>query len=62
MSYTQLANMTGRPAMTVPLHWTANGLPIGVQLLGRLGAEAQLIRLASQLEQAKPWAGRRPEL
>ena len=62
MSYTQLANMTGRPAITVPLHWTANGLPIGVQLLGRLGAEAQLIRLASQLELAKPWSGRRPEL
>jgi Asp-tRNA(Asn)/Glu-tRNA(Gln) amidotransferase A subunit family amidase len=45
--YTQLANLTGRPAMTVPLHWTADGLPIGVQFVGRLGAEGQLIRLAS---------------
>jgi Asp-tRNA(Asn)/Glu-tRNA(Gln) amidotransferase A subunit family amidase len=60
--YTQLANLTGRPAMTVPLHWTGGGLPIGVQFVGRLGAEGQLIRLASQLEHAQPWAHRRPDL
>jgi amidase len=52
--YTQLANITGRPAMSVPLHWTADGLPIGVQFVGRLAGEGQLIRLASQLEKAQP--------
>jgi amidase len=56
--YTQLANLTGRPAMSVPLHWTADGLPIGAQLVGRLGADGQLLRLAAQLEQAQPWFDR----
>ncbi|WP_063002383.1 amidase [Nocardia mikamii] len=60
--YTQLANITGRPAISVPLHWTPDGLPIGVQFVGRLGAEGQLIRLAAQLEQAQPWAQRRPDI
>ena len=58
--YTQLANLTGRPAMSVPLHWTADGLPIGAQLVGRLGAEGRCCALAAQLEQAQPWADRRP--
>ncbi|MFC8045772.1 amidase [Nocardia sp. NPDC057353] len=58
--YTQLANLTGRPAITVPLHWTAAGLPLGVQFVGRPGADGDLLRLAAQLEQASPWAHRHP--
>ena len=60
--YTQLANLTGRPAMSVPLHWTPDGLPIGSQLVGRLGSEGQLLRLAAQLEEASSWADRRAPL
>ncbi|OBH02711.1 amidase [Mycobacterium sp. E1747] len=58
--YTQLANITGRPAISVPLHWTAAGLPLGVQLVGRLGADGGLLQLAAQLEEASPWAHRYP--
>ncbi|GAC67028.1 amidase [Gordonia soli] len=53
--YTQLANLTGRPAISVPLHWTEAGLPLGVQFVGRLGADGQLLALAAQLEEAAPW-------
>ena len=58
--YTAVANMTGRPAITIPLHWTASGLPLGVQLLGPLGADGHLLRAAAQLERAQPWIQRFP--
>ncbi|MGV0837955.1 amidase [Mycolicibacterium thermoresistibile] len=56
--YTQLANLTGRPAISLPLHWTADGLPLGVQFVAPLAGESLLVRLAAQLEQAMPWTDR----
>ena len=60
--YTQLANLTGRPAMSVPLYWTSQNLPLGVQFVAPLDGEGLLLRLAAQLEQAQPWFERRPAL
>lgn len=60
--FTTQFNATGLPAMSVPLHWNDGGLPIGVQFATRFGDEATLLRLAAQLEQARPWHNRRPPI
>ena len=62
VGYTQLANATGHPAMSVPLYWNEAGLPIGVQFMGRMNDEGGLFRLAGQLEAARPWFDRRPRI
>lgn len=61
-AFTGLYNMTGQPAMSVPLHWSNEGIPVGVQFAGRFGDEATLYRLAAQLEQAAPWFDQIPSL
>jgi len=62
MPNTQAFNNTGQPAMTMPLAWSRSGLPIGLQFVARMGAEATLFRLAGQLEQARPWFDKVPRL
>jgi amidase len=56
-----IMNITGQPAMSVPLHWTADDLPIGVHFASRWGGEPLLFSLAAQLEKVAPWAHRRPK-
>ena len=58
--FTPQFNVTGGPAASLPLHWTPDGLPVGIQLGADFGNEALLFRLAAQLEAARPWASRRP--
>ncbi|MBQ5947515.1 amidase [Massilia sp. ST3] len=60
--FTQLSNLTGTPSMSVPLHWTADGLPLGVQFVAPFGREDSLLQLAAQLEQAQPWFERLPAM
>jgi amidase len=60
VGYTPLHNVAGAPAMSVPLHWTADGLPVGSHFAAKTGDERTLFELAYELEAARPWAGRKP--
>jgi amidase len=60
--FTSPYNMTGQPAVSLPLHWTSDGLPVGIQLVGQPMREATVLRVSAQLERARPWADRHPEV
>jgi amidase len=62
VAFTAFANITGQPAISLPVHWTDDGIPVGAQLVGRPWDEATIVRLASAVEQALPWADRAPAL
>ena len=62
VGFTGQFNQSGQPAISLPLYWNADGLPIGVQLVAAFGHEDLLIRVASQLEQARPWKDRHPRV
>ena len=61
-AFTSLFNISGHPAMSVPLHWTVDNMPVGSQFVAPFGGEGRLLRLAAQLEQSLPWAHRVPDL
>jgi amidase len=58
--FTQLANLAGQPAASLPLHWTIDGLPCGVMISAPIGDDATVLRLAAQIEASKPWFDRKP--
>ena len=60
--YPPLANITGQPAMTVPLYWTPENLPVGVMFTAPLGDEGTLFQLGAQLEKTQPWFNKVPEI
>jgi amidase len=59
-TFTMPFNVTGQPAVSLPLHWTTTDLPVGVQLVAAMNREDHLIRVSAQVEQARPWEHRRP--
>ncbi len=60
--FTATFNATGQPALSLPLHWSAAGLPVGVQLVARFGDDTRLLQLAAQIEQVAPWFSRTANL
>jgi amidase len=62
VAFTAFANVTGQPAISLPVHWTDDGVPVGAQLVGRPWDEAMILQLAGAVEQALPWADRAPAL
>lgn len=60
--FTSLYNMTGQPSMSVPLHWSKEGLPVGTMFTSKYGAEGMLFRIAGQIEKARPWFGKKPPI